>query len=120
MMGKFSNSFDPMVGAQLAPAPEVNGDSGFAAVGKPVPFYRQQVAYDHCKQMGMTDRERIWDCVRGMSNKIERDQPADAMEHGIRFVNAIGVYRLMAVLLAAERPSEPDRYTEWDFCEDAR
>jgi hypothetical protein len=116
MMGKFSNE-SPGVGLRIATPLETSGTSGFDAMGKPVPLYRQQAAYNHCKAMGMTDKEAVWDCVRGMVNKLERDEPALAMEHGIKYLNAIGVYRLMAVLLAEERAPEATEPTEWDFAE---
>ena len=101
-MGIFGNQ-DPMIGARIGPAPEVSGDSGFAAMGKPVPQYRRQAAYEHLRQMGVEDPEKRWDCVTQMANKLERDEPMLAMEVGYRYVDVTGVYRLMAVLLTAER-----------------
>lgn len=105
-MSIFGNK-DPnsMVGARLSPDQSV-GDSGFAAMGKPVPLYRQQAGYNECKLMGMTDPEQIWDCVRSMSNKLERDEPMDAMDAAHRFLDVTGVYHLMSVLLCANKPAE--------------
>ncbi len=93
-----------MVGARIAPSPEIPGDSGFAAMGKPVPAYRRQAAYEHCKLMGLDDPEKRWDCVNSMAAKLERDEPLFAMEAGYRYLDVTGCYRLMAVLLTAPKP----------------
>lgn len=107
-MGIFGNPPVGMEGMQIAPAPpEIIGfedPSGFAAMGKPVPLYRQQDGYKHCKQMGMKNPEEIWDCVRSMSAKLERDEPMLAMEAAFKYLDVTGVYRLMAVLLTGEKP----------------
>lgn len=102
-MGKFSND-GPGVGKRLAPDTYTQGDSGFAAMGKPVPFYRQQVGYEHCKAMGL-DSESAFSAVRVMSEQLQRDKPAEAMESALKYLDVTGVYRLMAVLLAAEKPA---------------
>lgn len=102
-MGKFSND-GPGVGRRLAPDTYTQGDSGFAAMGKPVPFYRQQAGYEHCKAMGL-DSESAFSAVRVMSEQLQRDKPAEAMESGLTYLDVTGVYRLMAVLLSAEKPA---------------
>lgn len=78
-------------------------DSGFDAMGKPIPMFRRQIAYDHCKQMGITNSEDAWGCVNGVSESLERDQPYDAMAKGMQYLDLTGTYRLMAVLLTAQQ-----------------
>ncbi len=77
--------------------------NGFDAMGKPIPKYRQQAGYDTCKQMGL-DTEKAWSAVSGMTNALQRDEPYAAMEAGMKYLDLTGTYRLMAVLLTANRP----------------
>lgn len=81
-------------------APE--GD-GFNAMGHPVPFWRKQIAYEHAKDMGC-DETNAFAVVGGMSEQLERDEPYAAMEAGMRHLDLTGTYRLMAVLLTAQKP----------------
>jgi hypothetical protein len=97
-MGKFSNSADA-VGARLPGFPDPDtGTTGMSAFGKPVPPGRRANAYEHLKRMGVTDPDKRWSCVERMANFIERDNPHLAMEEGLNYVDATGVYRLVAVL----------------------
>ena len=82
--------------------PTVDGDSGFAAMGKPVPFYRRQAGYEHCKEMGCGS-DAAFAAVNGMSEMLERDKPYEAMAAGMKYLDLTGTYRLMAVLLTAEK-----------------
>lgn len=75
---------------------------GFAAMGKPVPYYRRQAAMDHCKDMGLTDTNKAMATVDRMSEAIARDKPHEAMEAGMAYLDLMGTYRLMAVLCTAE------------------
>ncbi len=86
------------------PSVEVKGTDGFAAMGKPIPLYRQQAAYDACLSMGMTNRDQIHTLVSSMAQALERDKPYEAMQAGSRGLDLTGVYRLMAVLLTAAKP----------------
>lgn len=102
-MGKFANKEEGQ-GMRLGPPVHTEGNSGFDALGKSVPFYRQDAAYQHMKDMGCTDKEGMWNCIGRMSNAIARDEPHDALETAINYVDATGAYRLLAVLLTAEAP----------------
>ena len=73
--------------------------SGMNAMGKPIPFNRKQVAYEHCKAMGL-DEARSYEVVNGMSEQLGKDKPYEAMEYGMKFLDLIGTYRVMACLLA--------------------
>jgi len=73
--------------------------SGFNAMGHPVPMSRRANAYQHCKNMGCLDDAVIWVTINAMSNHLCRDNPYLAMQEGMRLVDLIGTYRLMAVLL---------------------
>jgi len=101
-MAEFLNK--PEVGTMLAgfPPPKLKGNSGFAAMGKPVPFYRQQAGYEHARQMGCSEDE-AFAVVNAMSLPLEKDQPYDAMEAGMKYLDLTGTYRLLAVLLTAEK-----------------
>lgn len=72
--------------------------TGFNAFGKPVPESRKQAAYDCCKEMGLSDNEKAWGAVNGMSDCIERDKPFEAQQLGMQYLDLTGTYRLMAVL----------------------
>jgi hypothetical protein len=79
-----------------------DGDfSGFEAMGRPIPFYRQQAGYEECKSMGL-DKEDSHNAVAGMSEQLERDKPYEAMKIGMKYLDLTGTYRLMATLLTAE------------------
>lgn len=80
----------------------MESDSGFNAMGKPVPFYRRQAGFDTCKAMGL-DTEAAFSAVNGMSEMLARDKPYEAMVAGMKYIDLIGTYRLMAVLLTAEK-----------------
>ena len=76
-------------------------EDGFNAMGKPVPMHRCQAALDHCRQMGLTNTSEAMDCVSGMAQQLQRDNPYEAMAVGMHYLDIVGVYRLMAVLLTA-------------------
>lgn len=76
-------------------------DSGFNAMGKPVPLHRRTAALEHCKQMSL-GIEEAWAVVGGMSEQLERDQPYEAQAIGMKYLDLCGTYRVMAVLLTAE------------------
>ncbi len=79
---------------------------GFNAFGKPVPLSRKTSALKHLRAMGVTDSEETWECIGKMSAAIERDQPYEAMQVGMKHVDLTGAYRLMAVLCTDERKAE--------------
>ena len=70
--------------------------TGFAAMGKPVPFARRQRAYDAAVSMGVKD---AFSLIDGMAEKLQRDKPYEAMEMAYKYVDLTGAYRLMATLL---------------------
>jgi len=77
-------------------------NSGFDAMGKPVPWHRQSAALEHCRQMGIHNIEDAMNCVSGMAQQLERDKSYEAMAAGMKYLDLTGTYRLMAVLLCAE------------------
>ena len=79
---------------------DLGPDLGFNAMGKPIPFFRQEIGYQTCREIGL-DEEDAYSAVSGMSNQLERDKPYEAMEYGMRYLDLVGTYRLMAVLLTA-------------------
>ena len=83
---------------------EKGSNSGFDAMGKPVPIHRRTAALHCCREIGLTDAEDTWTCVSQMAAQLERDEPYEAMAAGMRYFDLTGTYRLMAVLLTAEEP----------------
>lgn len=78
-------------------------DSGFNAMGKPVPNFRKMVADEHLKQMGIADAQDRFRCIAAMSNHLEHDAPYDALGEAMKYVDLTGSYRLMAVLLSSSK-----------------
>lgn len=76
--------------------PEKN--EGFNAMGKRVPLARKNRALAHIREMGVTDAQRAMECIDGMSEQIERDQPYKAYEVAMKYVDLTGTFRLFAVL----------------------
>lgn len=82
----------------------VEGDSGFAAFGKPVPLHRRTAALEHIRAMGIVNAEAAWECIGQMAEAIAHDQPYEAMGIGMHYVDLTGTYRLLAVLCADPEP----------------
>jgi len=112
-MGKFANEREGQ-GVMIGPGVQTKGTDGWDALGKPVPMYRRAAAMEHVKDMygdRPMDKEKVFSCIEAMCNHIERDNPHAAMERALAhrgnpagIVDAIGVYRLLAVLLTAQKP----------------
>ncbi|MEC9268518.1 MAG: hypothetical protein VX464_20835 [Pseudomonadota bacterium] len=87
------------------PVDDFGAGNGFDAMGKPIPSHRRQAAYDQCKIIGLhsTDANVL---VGRMSEDLERDRPYDAVGEGMRSLDLVGTYRVMAYLLAAPAPAE--------------
>jgi hypothetical protein len=77
--------------------------SGFDAFGKPVPYYRRDAALSHCRAMGLSDTNKAMATIDRMSEAIRRDEPYQAMEAGMVWLDLTGTYRLLAVLCTAEK-----------------
>ena len=86
----------------LGPKVETVGDSGYAAFGKPVPFYRRQAAVDHLREMGVNSI-RAFQIAEKMADAVERDRPHDAMQAASEVVDVTGVYRALSVICCAEK-----------------
>jgi hypothetical protein len=89
--------------AQRPKRTEFGKGNGFDAMGKPIPAYRRQAAYDTCRSIGL-DTEAAWSAVNGMAENLERDQPYEAMAAGMKYIDLTGTYRVMAVILTAGKP----------------
>jgi hypothetical protein len=63
--------------------PEMNP---FNAMGKPIPFAARAVAYEHCKEMGLSSA-RAHECVSCVSEQLERDKPYEAQATGMKFLD---------------------------------
>lgn len=82
--------------------PEV--ESGFQAMGKPIPDYRRDEAYRTCRDAFGMRSSRAMGAVSGMAEQLERDNPYGAMEAGTKYgIDLTGTYRIMAVLLTHQQ-----------------
>lgn len=106
-MGKFANKVEGGGAPRSQTLLPYNGESGFDAMGHEVPAFRKSAAELHMKDMGWNrpgDAEKRYTVVSRMSACIERDDTHEALEFALREgVDATGCYRLLAVLLTAER-----------------
>ena len=75
---------------------------GFAAMGKPIPFYRQEAGYRLCKDEWSMESDRAYECVAAVSEQLKRDKPYEARHAAMGYIDLTGAYRLIAVLLTAE------------------
>lgn len=82
-------------------------ESGFNAMGNPIPNFRKQNAYTICREVIGLDADTAWSLVEGMSNSLERDMPYEAMKHAEDKVDITGSYRIMAYLLTGEEEWKP-------------
>lgn len=73
--------------------------TGMDAMGKPISSTRREEANKHLKEMGVTGSLDRFNCIKGVAEKLEQDKPHEAMTFGMQYLDAIGVYRLFAVLL---------------------
>lgn len=73
--------------------------SPFNMMGKPLPDAAREIAYKHCRDIGLSSA-RAWECVSSMANALERDEPYQAQAAGMRFLDLTGTYRVMAALLS--------------------
>lgn len=78
-------------------------ESGFNAMGKPIPIARRDHALGHLKAMSpnMSSDDAI-SVIEQMSNHLARDEPYKAVQAGMKRFDLTGTYRLMAALLTDE------------------
>lgn len=79
---------------------------GFQNMGKPVPNYRRQAAYDTLKAIGVKGAAKRQATVASMADRLERDKPYECMSEGMRVMDLTATYRVMAVLLTSPEPLE--------------
>ena len=73
--------------------------SGIDNMGKPIGAESREAGNKALKDMGVSHSGSRWDCVQGVCDSLERDKPHEAMKKAMRYVDAIGGYRLFAELL---------------------
>lgn len=76
-------------------------ETGFNAIGKPVPFFRQEAGYCLARSLGLSTEESHT-LVRSMAEKLEKDKPFEAQEIAMKYVDLTGYYRIVSVLLTHE------------------
>lgn len=80
--------------------------AGFENIGKPVPVYRREAAYNTLKSIGVKNSATRWQAVASMADRLERDNPLGCVSEGMRVMDLTATYRVMAVLLTAPEPLE--------------
>jgi hypothetical protein len=92
---------------QVVPTDSPECADGFAAMGKPIPNHRRDAAYETCRKAFGMDSSKSMGTVQGMAEMLERDKPYEALGCGMKYgVDLTGSYRLMAVLLTAEKEDD--------------
>jgi hypothetical protein len=81
-----------------------NLETGFNAMGKPIPEYRRRAAYDCAKEMGIDLPDERMALVGAVAERLERDRPYEAQQEALKHLDITGTYRLMATLLSAAPP----------------
>jgi hypothetical protein len=81
-------------------------ESGFDAMGKPIPAFRKEAAYQQAKEMGVDSADDRMSLVNSVSEHLERDHPYEAQAAAMQYLDLTGAYRLMAVLLTGEAKTE--------------
>lgn len=71
-------------------------------MGKPIPAYRKEAAYQQAKEMGVVSADDRISLVNSVSEHLERDHPYEAQAAAMKYLDLTGAYRLMAVLLTGE------------------
>lgn len=85
------------------------GNDWFDALGEPVPPRRREAAVEGAQNMGVSlgdSTTRSW--VDTVAGKIERDQPAEAIDRARRHLDLTGAYRLLAYLCVDVPEDEPE------------
>lgn len=75
---------------------------GFNNMGKPVPQFRRDNAYQTARSFGCSPSD-AWGAVEGAALALEHDHPHEAMGAAMKYVDLSGAYRLLAELLVSEQ-----------------
>lgn len=67
-------------------------------MGKPISFAQRDRAFHVVVNMGI-DRVEAFQMVEAVSNKLERDEPYEAMQEACKVIDLTGAYVLLAHLL---------------------
>ena len=105
-MAQFLNQEKP------TPDAEFGENDGMNAMGKPIPIFRRDNAFHHCKAMGLSTQDS-WNAIGAVANKLERDEPFLAMQEGMKWLDLTGTYRLFAALLTGKE--SPPEYAVAEF-----
>lgn len=75
--------------------------TGFDAMGKPIPMSRKQAAYECAKAMGIDSPDERMALVNSVAEYLERDKPFEAQQAAMKALDLTGSYRVIATLLSA-------------------
>ncbi len=68
-------------------------------MGKPINGDSREAGSAMLKEIGLKSSQDRFECIRKVSEQLERDKPHKAMEIAMEYVDAMGAYRLFAELL---------------------
>ena len=80
-----------------------SADDPMSYMGRPISFMARDMGLKHVRDMGITDTKIGMNCVNEVANFLERDEPFQAMNTGLKYLDLTGVYRLFAVLLCSSK-----------------
>lgn len=72
----------------------------FNNMGKPIPVSQKELGMKCLIDMGMTDKDKMVDCISTVCEQLERDKPFEAQQMAMKYIDLTGSYRLFAVLLS--------------------
>jgi len=78
--------------------------SGMNAMGKTIPFFRKEKAYQLAKSLGY-NTETSYSVVNSISDSLERDHPFEAQQNALKLLHndLTMVYMMFAYLLTGDR-----------------
>lgn len=76
-------------------------DDSFAFMGKPLNLEVREYTLKIAKTVIGLDTAKAYDCIQGMCEQYERDNPYAAQKHSLKYVDLTGHYMLMAAIASA-------------------
>lgn len=79
----------------------ISVDDSFAFMGNKISLEVREYALNIAKTVIGLDTAKAYDCIQGMCEQYERDNPYAAQKHSLRYVDLTGHYMLMAAIASA-------------------
>lgn len=75
-------------------------------MGKPIPSYRKEAAYQLVKHIGVEPADDRVSLINSVSEHLERDRPYEAQATAMKYLDLTGTYMLIAALLTSDPEME--------------